>query len=168
MVVGSSCVFLLNMYMWTSTYICIYMHHFQVQNTYLNISFPHLPYAHNCEIRFFCCCRRVRWFLFQSKPHCPGRWNHFLDQSIHWTMPDLFTQGWYKRIKIKYLDKRQSFVPELKDVPSWEQTTWASLIPQSSSHTVPHWPLMQISTRPSYSVNPPTSRISPYSHKTAA
>ena len=75
------------------------MHHFWVYNAYLNISLPHLPYAHNCEIRFGCYCRRVRQFLFQNKPHYPGKWDHFLDQSTHWTIPGLFTQGWYKELR---------------------------------------------------------------------
>ena len=39
-----------NMYMCTSIYTCIYMHHFQGCSTYLNISLLHLPYARNYEI----------------------------------------------------------------------------------------------------------------------
>ena len=45
-------------------------------------------------------------------------------------------------------------------IPSCLHTTSASVSSQLSSHTVPHIPLWQISTRPSYSFLPPTSRTS--------
>ena len=51
-------------------------------------------------------------------------------------------------------------LPE-EENPSWLQATLASSTPQRSSHTVPHVPLMQTSTRPSKKVEPPTSLISP-------
>ena len=51
-----------------------------------------------------------------------------------------------------------------KGNPSWLHTTLASLEFQPSSHTVPHWSLMQISTRPSNWPEPPTSLISPVLH----
>ena len=41
--------------------------------------------------------------------------------------------------------------------PSWRQTTRASLMSQSSSQTVPHLPLLNISTLPSPVQLPPTS-----------
>ena len=44
--------------------------------------------------------------------------------------------------------------------PSCLHTTLASLISQSSSHTVPHCPRKHTSTRPSKLFLPPTSRIS--------
>ena len=46
------------------------------------------------------------------------------------------------------------------NIPSCLHTTRASVSSQSSSHTVPQLPLWQISTRPSYSFLPPTSRMS--------
>ena len=45
--------------------------------------------------------------------------------------------------------------------PSCLQTTRASLVPQRSSHTVPHSLSIQTSTLPSVSFDPPTSLISP-------
>ena len=45
--------------------------------------------------------------------------------------------------------------------PSCPHATLASLVPQKSSHTVPHWPLIQTSTRPSRVKNPPTKRMVP-------
>lgn len=45
--------------------------------------------------------------------------------------------------------------------PSWLQTTSASRLSQSSSHTVPHRPWMHSSTLPLYSEAPSTSRTSP-------
>ena len=45
-------------------------------------------------------------------------------------------------------------------IPSCLHTTCASVSSQLSSHTVPQLPLWQISTRPSYSFLPPTSRMS--------
>ena len=45
--------------------------------------------------------------------------------------------------------------------PSWLQATLASSTPHRSSHTVPHVPLIQTSTRPSKMFVPPTSLISP-------
>ena len=49
----------------------------------------------------------------------------------------------------------------VEENPSWLQATLASSTPQRSSHTVPHVPLMQTSTRPSKKVEPPTSLTSP-------
>ena len=46
--------------------------------------------------------------------------------------------------------------------PNCLQTTRASDELQRSSHTVPHEPLTQTSTRPSRAEEPPTSRISPW------
>ena len=46
--------------------------------------------------------------------------------------------------------------------PSCLQTTVASVVSQESSHTVPHWSLMHTSTLPSYWLEPPTRRTSPY------
>ena len=46
--------------------------------------------------------------------------------------------------------------------PNCLQTTRASAELQKSSHTVPHEPLTQTSTRPSRAEEPPTSRISPW------
>ena len=46
--------------------------------------------------------------------------------------------------------------------PSCLQTTVASVLSQESSHTVPHWSLMHTSTLPSYWLEPPTRRTSPY------
>ena len=46
--------------------------------------------------------------------------------------------------------------------PNCLQTTRASDELQKSSHTVPHEPLTQTSTRPSRAEEPPTSRISPW------
>ena len=46
----------------------------------------------------------------------------------------------------------------LRAYPSCAQATPASTRSQRSSHTVPHCPPTQISTRPSYSVSPFTSR----------
>ena len=48
--------------------------------------------------------------------------------------------------------------------PSCLQTMLASAIPQRSSQTVPHWLLLQISTRPSRVFAPPWSLMSPFSH----
>ena len=45
--------------------------------------------------------------------------------------------------------------------PSCLQTTFASTISHSSSHTVPQTPLAKISTRPSRLLEPPTSRRFP-------
>ena len=45
--------------------------------------------------------------------------------------------------------------------PNCLQTTLASVELQKSSHTVPHLPLTQTSTRPSREEEPPTSLISP-------
>ena len=46
--------------------------------------------------------------------------------------------------------------------PSCLQTTVASVLSHKSSHTVPHWSLMHTSTLPSYWLEPPTRRTSPY------
>ena len=45
--------------------------------------------------------------------------------------------------------------------PSCLQTTWASIELHRSSHTVPHTPLTQTSTRPSRDEEPPTSLTEP-------
>lgn len=42
--------------------------------------------------------------------------------------------------------------------PSCLHTTWASNRSQASSHTVPHWPLWKISTRPEQELFPPLAR----------
>ena len=47
--------------------------------------------------------------------------------------------------------------------PSWLQATIASKVDQKSSQTVPHCSFQQISTRPSDSVGPLTSLMSPFS-----
>ena len=47
------------------------------------------------------------------------------------------------------------------EYPSCRQTTVASVLPQPSSHTVPHTLFIQISTLPSLGTPPPTSRMSP-------
>lgn len=49
----------------------------------------------------------------------------------------------------------------LVEYPSCKHTTLASVLPQTSSHTVPHWLFTQISTLPSFSMLPPTSRSLP-------
>ena len=46
--------------------------------------------------------------------------------------------------------------------PNCLQTTVASVLSHKSSHTVPHWSLMHTSTLPSYWLEPPTRRTSPY------
>ena len=48
--------------------------------------------------------------------------------------------------------------------PSCLQTTWTSLRSHPLSHTVPHSPLMHISTLPSSDVDPFTSRTAPWVH----
>ena len=45
--------------------------------------------------------------------------------------------------------------------PSCLQATCASTVPQKSSHTVPHCPFRQTSTRPSLSLIPPTNLMPP-------
>ena len=55
---------------------------------------------------------------------------------------------------------RQISLPE-SEKPSCLQTTVASLLSKLSSQTVPHVPLLQTSKRPSRSLVPPTSLISP-------
>ena len=50
--------------------------------------------------------------------------------------------------------------------PNWIQATPASVPSQKSSQTVPQAWLSQISTRPSRSVVPPMSRMSPLLHTT--
>ena len=45
--------------------------------------------------------------------------------------------------------------------PSWLHTTWASVLSQESSQTVPQAPLRQISTRPSVPFLAPDNRMSP-------
>ena len=45
--------------------------------------------------------------------------------------------------------------------PACLQATRASTAPQKSSQTVPHWLLLQTSTRPSVALAPFTSLISP-------
>ena len=47
------------------------------------------------------------------------------------------------------------------EYPSCLQATLASTLPQASSHTVPHLPFRQTSTRPSFGWVPPTSLILP-------
>lgn len=49
----------------------------------------------------------------------------------------------------------------LAGTPNCRQTTVASLVLQKSSQTVPQTLLLHNSTRPSYSVEPPSSRRSP-------
>ena len=49
----------------------------------------------------------------------------------------------------------------VEENPSCLQTTMTSLLVQESSHTVPHVPLKQTSTRPSSSLVPLTSLTSP-------
>lgn len=56
--------------------------------------------------------------------------------------------------------RRKSFLPSLEN-PSCLQTTFASVRPQPSSHTVPHSLLLQTSTRPSNTSLPPASLTSP-------
>ena len=51
--------------------------------------------------------------------------------------------------------------------PSCRHTTVASVLPQESSHTVPHTLFMQISTVPSFGMLPPTSRNWPAVQETA-
>lgn len=51
--------------------------------------------------------------------------------------------------------------------PSCRHTTIASAVPQPSSHTVPHWALLQNSTRPSMDDDPPTSLRSPWAQAAA-
>ena len=53
-----------------------------------------------------------------------------------------------------------TYVPVAEN-PSCLQATCASTAPQKSSHTVPHCPFRQTSTRPSLSVVPPTNRMPP-------
>ena len=50
--------------------------------------------------------------------------------------------------------------------PSCLQATLASVVSQKSSHTVPHWLMLHISTRPSRGLCPLWSLISPYAHIT--
>ena len=60
---------------------------------------------------------------------------------------------------------KDTFIVDLLAVyayPSCLQTTVASMLSQESSHTVPHWSLMHTSTLPSYWLEPPTRRTSPY------
>jgi len=62
-------------------------------------------------------------------------------------------------IKTMLITSRLHGLP-LVDIPSCLHTTIASVSSHPSSHTVPQLPLWQISTRPSYSFLPPTSRTS--------
>ena len=52
------------------------------------------------------------------------------------------------------------YIP-VEENPSCLQATCASVVPHESSHTVPHWLLLQTSTRPSRAFVPPTSLMSP-------
>lgn len=56
---------------------------------------------------------------------------------------------------------RVDFSPVVEN-PSCLHTTVASGVPQASSQTVPHWLLLQTSTRPSSGVFPLASRMAPW------
>lgn len=77
--------------------------------------------------------------------------------------PFVFWKGYEKEFQGVSMSGLSIYIPTGEN-PSWEQTTPASKSSQLSSHTVPHSSLIQISTRPSYSDEPPTSLTSPVLH----
>ena len=126
--------------------------------------------------------------LIQCSAHHPGGWDHCLVQRRRRKRPAHLCIWWEKEHNNDpiYLHICQSmdyqvvnitvlidyawdlemkvwvtmYVPVAEN-PSCRQATCASTVPQKSSHTVPHCPFRQTSTRPSLSVVPPTNRMPP-------
>ena len=104
------------------------------------------------------------WVLsrFLCMKHHPVELEHCLGQSMHWyEQQNLYANNVMNRESYLQYITKIGVLPE-DEYPSCLQTTRASVELQKSSHTVPHLPLTQTSTRPSSTDVPPTSLIWPW------
>ena len=121
-------------------------------------SAPQHPHGgHNCVI--YAVNMRGVYVHFQYNVHCPSRCAQYLDQRRRsWMLEHLcmmlrrtYSSHWQRNCLMKNIP--------FTEKPSCLQTTLASELSQKSSHTVPHWFPMKISTLPSLLLCPPTRRM---------
>ena len=89
-------------------------------------------------------------YHLNNNQHHPGRWAQYQHQRKHYCMQLHLYKNAEFNINTNKLNLSFLHLLPVYEYPSCLQITVASVASQLSSHTVPHWSLMQTSTLPSY------------------
>ena len=135
-----------------------------IYSQYLGTSHQHPQSENSCCYPKEDWSKGTNWILFHYRLHYPYVLGQILLQSMHCCMQQLLINKVQRLILWIRSKIMWCLTVPVKGYPSWLHTTLASMEFQPSPHTVPHWSLIQISTRPSNWSEPPMSLISPVLH----